>query len=49
MTTAAPVFAGVGSRAAAAVVLMAPEKARSALIQGAFPAIATVLLALSLL
>ena len=48
---AALVFAGVGSMAAAAVVLLlsAPGKARSALIQGAFPAIAIVLLVLGLL
>ena len=48
---AALVFAGVGSMAAAAVVLLAssPEKARSALIQGTFPVIALVLLAIGLL
>ena len=48
---AALVFAGVGSMAAAAVVLLAssPEKARSALIQGTFPVIAVVLLAIGLL
>jgi putative membrane protein len=48
---AALIFAGVGSMAAAAVVLLlsAPGKARSALIQGAFPAIAIVLLVLGLL
>jgi putative membrane protein len=48
---AALVFAGVGSMAAAAVVLLAssPEKARSALIQGTFPVIAVVLLAIDLL
>jgi putative membrane protein len=48
---AALIFAGVGSMAAAAVVLLlsAPDKARSALIQGAFPAIAIVLLVLGLL
>ena len=47
---AALVFAGVGSMAAAAVVLLAssPDKARSALIQGTFPVVATVLLAFSL-
>jgi hypothetical protein len=41
---AALLFAGVGSMAAAAVVLLvsAPDKVRSALIQGAFPAIAIV-------
>ena len=43
---AALVFAGVGSMAAAAVVLLAsaPDKARAALTQGIFPAIAVVLL-----
>ena len=43
---AALIFAGVGSMAAAAVVLLAssPEKARSALIQGTFPVIAVILL-----
>jgi len=48
---AALIFAGIGSMAAAAVVLLlsAPDKARSALIQGAFPAIAIVLLVLGLL
>jgi len=48
---AALIFAGVGSMAAAAVVLLlsAPDKARSALIQGAFPAIAIVLLVSGLL
>ncbi|CAN5459631.1 DUF1304 domain-containing protein [soil metagenome] len=48
---AALVFAGVGSMAAAAVVLLAasPEKARSALIQGTFPVIAVILLAIGLL
>lgn len=48
---AALVFAGVGSMAAAAVVLLAssPEKARSALIQGTFPVIAVVLLVIGLL
>jgi putative membrane protein len=47
---AALVFAGVGSMAAAAVVLLlsAPEKARAALTQGAFPVIAIVLLLLGL-
>jgi putative membrane protein len=45
---AALVFAGVGSMAAAAVVLRvsAPDKARAALIQGTFPVIAIVLLVL---
>ena len=44
------VFAGVGSMAAAAVVLRlsAPDKARAALIQGTFPVIAIVLLVLGL-
>jgi putative membrane protein len=48
---AALVFAGVGSMAAAAVVLLAssPEKARSALIQGTFPVIAVILLVIGLL
>ena len=41
---AALIFAGVGSMAAAAVVLLAsaPDKARAALTQGTFPAIAVV-------
>jgi putative membrane protein len=45
------VFTGVGSMAAAAVVLLlsAPDKARSALIQGTFPAIAVVLLVFGLM
>lgn len=44
---AALLFAGVGSMLAAAVVLVAsaPDKARSAVIQGAFPLVAVVLLA----
>ena len=44
------VFAGVGSMAAAAVVLLlsAPDKARAAVIQGTFPVIAIVLLVLGL-
>jgi putative membrane protein len=44
------IFAGVGSMAAAAVVLImsSPEKARSALIQGTFPVIAVVLLVIGL-
>ena len=44
------IFAGVGSMAAAAVVLLlsAPEKARAAMTQGTFPAIAIVLLVLGL-
>jgi putative membrane protein len=47
---AALVFTGTGSMAAAAIVLLAssPDKARSALIQGTFPVIAIVLLALGL-
>ncbi|GBG38262.1 DUF1304 domain-containing protein [Mycobacterium montefiorense] len=47
---AALVFAGIGSMAAAAVVLVvsAPDKARAAVTQGAFPLIAIVLLALGL-
>jgi putative membrane protein len=48
---AALILAGVGSMVAAAVVLLAssPAKARSALVQGTFPAIAVILLVLSLL
>ncbi len=44
------VFAGAGSMAAAAVVLLlsAPDKARAALMQGTFPVIAIVLLLLGL-
>jgi len=44
------VLAGVGSMAAAALVLLlsAPEKARAALIQGVFPVIAIVLVVLGL-
>jgi putative membrane protein len=47
---AALIFAGIGSMAAAAVVLVlsSPDKARSALIQGTFPVIAVVLVALAL-
>jgi putative membrane protein len=47
---AALVFAGVGSMAAAASVLLlsSPDKARAAVTQGAFPVIAGVLLALGL-
>lgn len=47
---AALIFAGVGSMAAAAVVLLlsAPEKARAAVTQGVFPVIAIVLLLLGL-
>ncbi len=47
---AALVFAGVGSMAAAAIVLLlsASDKARAALTQGAFPVIAIVLLLLGL-
>jgi putative membrane protein len=45
------IFAGAGSMAAAAVVLVAssPEKARAALTQGTLPAIAVLLLAVALL
>ena len=48
---AALVFAGVGSMLAAAAVLLAssPDKARSAVVQGAFPLVAVVLLLLGLL
>jgi putative membrane protein len=44
------VFAGVGSMAAAAVVLLlsAPDKARAAVVQGTFPVIAILLLVLGL-
>jgi putative membrane protein len=47
---AALVFAGVGSMAAAALVLVvsASDKARAAVTQGAFPLIAIVLLVLGL-
>jgi putative membrane protein len=47
---AALLFAGVGSMAAAAVVLLAsaPDKARAALTQGTFPLIAVVLLVIGL-
>ncbi|WAC89639.1 DUF1304 domain-containing protein [Mycobacterium sp. Aquia_213] len=47
---AALVFAGVGSMAAAAVVLVvsAPDKARAAVTQGTFPLISVVLLVLGL-
>ena len=47
---AALVFAGVGSMAAAAIVLLlsSPDKARAAVTQGTFPVIAIVLLALGL-
>jgi putative membrane protein len=47
---AALIFAGVGSMAAAAVVLLlsAPDKSRAALTQGAFPVIAIALLLLAL-
>ncbi|ORV42885.1 epimerase [Mycolicibacter engbaekii] len=42
------IFAGVGSMLAAALVLVAssPERARAAIVQGAFPAVAVVLLVL---
>jgi putative membrane protein len=45
------IFAGVGSMLAAAVVLLvsSPDKARSAVVQGAFPLVAVVLLAVGLL
>jgi putative membrane protein len=48
---AALMFAGLGSMAAAAVVLVlsAPDKARAALVQGTFPLIAIVLLIFGLL
>ena len=48
---AALVFAGVGSMASAAVVLLAssPDKARAALTQGTFPVIAVVLLVVGLI
>lgn len=47
---AALIFAGVGSMAAAAVVLLlsARDKARAAVTQGAFPVIAIVLLLIGL-
>ncbi len=47
---AALIFAGAGSMAAAAAVLLvsAPDKARAAVTQGAFPVIAIVLLLLGL-
>ena len=47
---AALIFAGAGSMASAAVVLLAsaPDKARAALTQGLFPAIAVVLLVIGL-
>ena len=48
---AALVFAGVGSMLAAAVVLLAsaPDKARAAVTQGAFPLVAVVLLVIALI
>jgi putative membrane protein len=48
---AALVLAGVGSMAAAALVLLAssPDKARAAITQGTFPAIAIVALVIGLL
>jgi len=48
---AALIFAGVGSMAAAAIVLLlsAPDKARAAFTQGTFPVIAIVLLTLGLI
>jgi putative membrane protein len=47
---AALIFAGVGSMAAAAIVLLAsaPDKARAAITQGAFPLIAVILLVIGL-
>jgi putative membrane protein len=47
---AALVFAGVGSMASAAVVLLAssPDKARAALTQGTFPVLAIALLVIGL-
>jgi putative membrane protein len=47
---AALIFAGVGSMSAAALVLLAssPDKARAALTQGTFPAIAVALLVIGL-
>ena len=47
---AALIFAGAGSMACAAVVLLvsAPDKARAALTQGTFPLIAVVLLVIGL-
>jgi putative membrane protein len=47
---AALVFAGTGSMALAAVVLVAssPDKARAAITQGTFPVVAIVLLAVGL-
>ena len=47
---AALLFAGVGSMAAAAIVLLAsaPDKARAALTQGTFPVIAVVFLVIGL-
>ena len=48
---AALTFAGVGSMAAAALVLLvsSPDKARAAITQGVFPVIAIVLLVIGLL
>jgi putative membrane protein len=48
---AALLFAGLGSMAAAAVVLVlsSPDKARAALVQGTFPVIAIVLLIFGLI
>jgi putative membrane protein len=50
-TGAALVFAGVGSMLAAAVVLLAsaPDKARAAVTQGAFPLVAVVLLVIGII
>ena len=48
---AALIFAGIGSMAAAAIVLLAsaPDKARAALTQGIFPVIAVILLVIGLI
>jgi putative membrane protein len=48
---AALVFAGVGSMLAASVVLLAsaPDKARAAVTQGAFPLVAVVLLVIAVI
>lgn len=48
---AALIFAGIGSMAAAAVVLLAsaPDKARAALTQGLFPVIGVALLMIGLI
>ena len=48
---AALIFAGVGSMLAAAIVLLAsaPDKARAAVTQGAFPLVAVVLLVIAVI